>query len=182
MIGAIGFSGPKSGAGWFQKAIMFFSKSKWSHSFVTFFPVGGMPSVIEAGHAVQTVPFDRYRLNGNLSYEVYQIVGVDEESVSNALRRVFVDYSGGVYGYFQLLWFVWRWLNSFVGRSVEREANWFPSGKICSELVYDYESQVSGIFVEEVARMGLTENTVTPQDLYEIVLNNPNNFKLIEQS
>ena len=83
------------------------------------------------------------------------------------------------YGFLQLIWFVWRWLNGLVGRTVGREKTWFPAGKICSELVSDYFTHFPA-YAQALAAEDYSENTCAPEDLYQMVIKNPSLFTLIE--
>lgn len=162
--GSIGFS---SGKGFFSNAIRFFSKSHWSHSFLITHPENTIPSVLEASQLVQKVPYSRY---GGVDHEIYEI---DSPNISNTLDYIYVTYAGAQYGYLQILWFMWRWLNSLIGRKLT-ESNWFPNEIICSELVIDYLNALGepykSLFEE------LDPNVVSPQDIYEIVKANPQWF------
>ena len=182
MTGAIGFSGYKKDAPLFSKLIMFFTDSQWSHSFLTFFPANNTETVIEAGHSVQVTPFARYRGDPNRTYEIYALNGIEKKASDAALDYIFHEYSGAVYGFLQIPWFGYRWFWRQVGRDVGREANWFPSGKICSELVWDYETTVAGNFEKLLANSPITENTCSPEDLYRIVKANQDLLILIESN
>lgn len=202
-IGAIGFSGPRTGGTFFQKAVKFFTGSKWSHGFITTFPQEGRYTVLEASRVVQRVPLADYQNDTNTLYELYALKGTSYEAITAALHQIEGGYLGERYGYLQLVYFMWRWLNRKVlGRSVGREANWFPDGKICSEVQFDYMGAVADetralnfpslnfgeqmidfhVFRVYAWQYGFTENTVAPQDLYLIVKDHPELFEFLESN
>lgn len=201
MIGAIGFSGPRTGGTFFQKAVKFFTGSKWSHGFITTFPQEGRFTVLEASRTVQRVPLSDYQNDPNTLYEIYAPKGTTYAAITAALHQIEGGYLGVRYGYLQLLFFMWRWLNKKIfGRSIGREANWFPEGKICSEVQFDYMGALADetrtenfpslefgvaavdfhVFRVYAREYGFTENTVAPEDLYLIVKDHPELFEFIE--
>jgi hypothetical protein len=176
--GCIGFSGPRTGGSLFQKLIKFFTGSKWSHSFIVTLPFAGEDAVQEAVMAVQVVPLSRYRDDPNCAYEIYR-VAVSAEAIPVALEYCFNEYAGIKYGYLQLPWFAWRWINEKIGRDIRKENNWLTDGVICSELVYDYLKQLSPYTFELLS--GFNPDIIQSEDIYRIVKAHPEAFQLIEE-
>ena len=119
--GMIGFSNNKKGG----RIIRFFTRSNISHTFVFTFTLKGVPAVQEASASVQIVPFlSRYHGNPKYSYEVYEVTAgsVTEEDVEGALSRIFEEFAGAKYGWFQILWFPYRWFLETVRCVVYRRA------------------------------------------------------------
>lgn len=174
--GGIGFQGQKRDTSFFARLVKFFTYSRWSHSFIMI----DEDTVLEANQTVQRNPIGEYRNDPNCYYEIYAIVGADEEIVNRAIAKTIAMYLGQTYGYMGLLFFVYRWFNGLFLRDKTPEVNSFPLGAICSEVVCYYEEQVSDKFTQLLAEGGLTLDTVSPQDLYAIISTNPSLFTLTE--
>lgn len=159
------------------KAISWFTKSKWSHTFITVPAMLGKELVLECGgNGVDIVMFDQaYRDNTHQSYEVYR-VKVDKDTIDQAVLKC-MDRLETSYGYLEYPWFMWRSVNRWFGRDIKDQDNWSTDKEVCAGLV--------DIFVDELGLQVLTKdfgnNSVNAQDLYEIVLANPNLFNLIEK-
>lgn len=93
--------------------------------------------VFDAGASVRfdTFSFDSTR------HTVYQIGATDRELLQ-IINKLVDDYTGTIYGIFQLPYFVLRWMFGWV---FDVRRWWFPfrSGKICSELVWDYLHRIA---------------------------------------
>jgi hypothetical protein len=176
--GLIGFSNNKSGG----FLIRFFTRSKITHNFVFTYPIGGLAAVQEASAKVQIVPFEKnYYRNPNYSYEIYRVRApfVTQPDIDGAVRKIFKDYAGKKYGWFQLLWFPYRWFKETVLRQKEvyREKNWFTKGVICSELQFWYLKYLDAEFSELLRNYD--GDTVQPNDMLQIVKAHPEYFELI---
>jgi len=174
----IGFSNNKKGG----RIIRFFTRSNISHTFVFTFTLKGVPAVQEASASVQIVPFlSRYHGNPKYSYEVYEVTAgsVTEEDVEGALSRIFEEFAGVKYGWFQILWFPYRWfLETVLGRTnVHREKNWFTHGVICSELLFWYLRYLDPLFSTLLKEYDA--DTIQPSDLLKIVKAHPESFRLV---
>ena len=73
---------------------------------------------------------------------------------------------------------MWRYLNKFLGKNIESKNNWCQNGtKICSQLVREYveDCGFKNLFI------GFGKGSVSPQDVYSIVLAHPELFELLEK-
>ena len=187
VIGTIGFSAPVSGGNFFQVCIKLFTgekwwkKAKWTHAFFVGFPEdSNIPSVIESSYSVQKVPLDHYRTDNTCKYVLYKFVGADPQKVHDAIRTCYVDYSGDVYGYVSLLWFVWRWLLEIIGIDIHKNHNFSHSGKICSKLQMEYGDRATSTYKSLLKSEGYNPSNVAPQDIQTVIAKHPELFKPIE--
>lgn len=160
---------------WIAKAIAWFTKSKWSHSFITAPPMLGKEMALEAASGgISPVLFDvGYRNNPNQKYEVYRFKISDEEIDLAMLKTM--DMLQTPYGYLEYPWFIWRSINKWFGRDIKGKDNWSQQGTVCSGLVR--------LYIEATGRDLFKEfgyDSATAQDAYEIVLSRPDLFELIE--
>jgi hypothetical protein len=168
--------------GFFPAAIRFFTSSKISHSGLGFFPFGNNPSVIEAGSLVQVVPFAKhYKLDESKQYWAYQLIKVKSTNEMNqSLNKLFYQFAGVQYGYLQLIWFMYRWINEKIfRRDVRHQKNWLSDGVICSELCWHYLNNFGGEYAELVS--GFNPDTIQAQDIWNLILSRPDLFRLAEK-
>lgn len=160
---------------WLAKAIAWFTKSQWSHSFIM------APSMIDremamesASNGVSLVPFDSsYRNNDNQKYEVYRFK-MSKESIDKGVLMT-MDMLETPYGYLEYPWFMWRSLNALLGRDIKSQNNWSQQGTVCSGLVRLYIDSVSpGLFTD------FGKDSANAQDVYNVVKARPDLFELIE--
>lgn len=173
------FSNNKKGL--FPKLVRFFTRSNISHCGIIFFNLGyGVDTVIESTTLVQIVPFDRnYRNANNEEYVVYEILPKSKVDVSSLLIKTFNQYSGQSYGYFQLLWFVWRWFVGIFGFDISQNKNWFTENVICSEVLFSFLKEHK-IHPFNERLMKLNPDTVQADDLFKLVKSCPDIFRVVE--
>jgi hypothetical protein len=171
-VGLIGFSSNSKGI--FPALVRFFTKSKFSHTFIITTPVFGVPSVHEASDVVQIVPFDKFYNKSSETYALYKINNTTYRQINDALTTCHLEYSGVRYGYLQLLWFVYRWCMELFGKDVTHKKNWMSNGVICSELVYEYLLLVNPEFKTLLSKFN--PDTVQAQDILSIVESRPDLF------
>lgn len=175
IYGCIGFSYSKNE--WIAKAIAWFTKSKWSHSFLTVPAILGREMVMESGeHGVGMVPFDlAYRMNVNQNYEIYRFK-IDQDNIDSSILKT-IDLLETSYGFLEYPWFMWRALNKFFGKDIKKQNNWLQDGTVCSDLVRLYITNAGqGSLFEDFG-----VDAANAQDIYNIVLANPSLFELIEK-
>lgn len=161
------------------KAIQYFTKSDFTHNCMVFSPILGVESVIEAGKSVQVVPFRRnYIDNPKESWQIWRIKGVAQSRIQSSLISIYWQYSGNVYGYLQLLWFVWRWANELIGRDIRSQKAWFPGGQICSELLWHYLMRLGVHEITEAIKNWNAES-VHVEDFHKLFLSMPQYFERI---
>lgn len=162
---------------WYDWVIARITGSQWSHSFFTSPPILGKEMAMEATqHGVSLTMFDvSYRGNPTQRYEVYRFslgYSTIDSSIANRMKELETSY-----GYLEYLWFVWRYLNRFLGRDIKAHDNWCQNGtKVCSQLVREYmeDCGFKDLF------NGLGRGSASAQDIYDIVKANPQLFELIE--
>lgn len=161
---------------WIAKAIAWFTKSKWSHTFITVPSMLGKEMVMEAGAGgVEMVTFDKaYRNDSSQAYEVYR-VKLPQEVIDRAILKC-MESLELPYGYLEYPWFIWRFINRWFGRDIKGQNNWSTSKKVCAGLVDIYEDELGLQAYSEA----FGNNSITAQDIYEIVKAHPEVFELVE--
>jgi len=179
-LGDVGFSSnhEKGLSGLLSSLIRFFTKSKFSHTFMMTEDIQGVEAVQEAGSIVQIVPFNsHYRNNSTQGYVVFRPKASDEAKAKST-KECFEEFAGVTYGRLQLLWFVYRAVAEFFGKDVRKNKNWMSDGVICSELVYYYLCGLGEEYQELLK--DFNPDTIQAQDILTIVQNNPQLFEMIE--
>jgi hypothetical protein len=172
--GDVGFAGKREG--WYPRAVRYFTQSRWSHCFVVTQPVFNVLSVIEADVMVVLRPFEQeYVEKNNDYYEIWRPTKATPAQVEKATNEVYKNQSGVIYGFLQIPWFAIRAMAQKVG--IELKSNPFPSGIICSETQWAYFMALGGEYAGLFNQ--LTQNEVSPEDLYKLVKNNPQLFEFI---
>lgn len=179
--GMIGFSNNKSA--FLARLIRLFTNSNLSHTFMITFPKDGRVMLEEASTVVQEVKFDvNYRDDANTQYWLFKIKEgtVSEEAIDASLKYCHEEFLGAQYGKLQLLYFPYRWImQTFFGKDVRHEKNWFTKGVICSELVYYYLFNLGPKFQELLKEY--SPDTIQAQDVRFIVESNPEIFEFVEK-
>lgn len=156
------------------KLIRFVTGSVWSHTAVGFFPlyVSGdrrVQQVFEANLVVHATSWANLRANPDLDIRVYRLDGLDTDAVEEVMATMYLNYNGSTYGWGQLPWFIFR-------RALEilhlprRWAiyNWFPKGRICTGVTYDFLMGIrdSCIRHTQIALFRSDLNYLRPQSLH----------------
>lgn len=178
--GMVGFSNNKKG--WLPKLIRFFTQANISHTLLIQNSVCGDATVQEASNLVQVVPFKKYYQDDDTQqYWLYEISSdhASPEEVQSALKQVFDEFAGVKYGYFQLVWFPWRWFcEKILRRDVRKTKNWMTDGVICSELVYWFLYYLGPKF--RALLVQYNPDTIQAEDIRRICEANPKIFRLVE--
>lgn len=174
--GMIGFSARQNNL--MSKMIRFFI-GRFSHTFVTTLPFGGVPSLQEAELLIQVVPLTKYTNDKHNPFCLFEIAPefASEEVINKALLECYEEYAGVTYGVLQLPWFMWAWLNKKIGRDISHSNNWFTRGVICSELVYYFLVKLGPEFKALVEEYNA--DVIQPVELYNILSAHPKMFKLV---
>lgn len=168
--------------GFFAAAQRFFTGMPYTHAAIGFGDVKGFESVLEALFAIATTPFRRAREDMSVDFEVWRIKGVAQERIDAALQKAYDRFAGETYGFLQILWFIYRWLNEKIGRDVRKQGNWFPDHLICSEVVYEFLWDVSAEIPS--LRKKLDEwnsNSFHAGDVHTVCASLPDVFELVEK-
>lgn len=168
--GMIGLSGGKN---LMQECIKFFISSKFSHSFIII-DVMGILSALETSSTVVTVsPMTNKKFEKNY-VQIWELkTDLDQEKIDYFLTQVYF-FSSCWYGYLSFFWFMYRWLCRKFNYEPKRMWNWCKKGMTCTELTCHY---VECIFPELF--MDLDLNTISPQELLEIMQKNPDKFRSV---
>ena len=159
-----------------SKAIEWFTKSQFSHSFVIIPSILGVPVCMEAeAGGVEVGRFDKnYQNNINEGYEIWTI------AISPYLKeRAIISITNDLevaYGFLQYTWFIWRRICSLLGKDIKAKNNWNNKGLICSQLVCAYLIACGLSNILE----GYGKGSVSPQDLQDIMKAHPELFTMIE--
>jgi len=124
--------------GWFSSTQRLVTGMPFTHSAVFVGDVLGIPSVFEAREVATFYPVANYLGNPNVDYVVYRPVLAWAGEKGEALRGTYTRFAASIYGYFQLVWFLWRRFWEIFGVDMRNKKNHFPLGDICSEIVYRY--------------------------------------------
>jgi len=126
--------------GFVNRAERFFTRSDYNHTSITIPAVLGVESHISATWKVVTEPISHFMNDESEWYKMYYPVGFSTNQLIEVLSRVYNEFSGETYGFFQLLWFMYRWLMECwpFRMNMKHGSNWFPSGPICSEICWYY--------------------------------------------
>lgn len=174
--GDIAFSGKRK-SNWYSNAVKAITRSKWSHAFLLMGNACNELSVLESQLNILCVPWIReYVKRDNDYYEVFKPIKASQEDIKRATHYCYYEYSGEVYGFLEIPWFVYRiYAKRWFGYIAKK--NWSSDGIFCSELVFEYLYQLDGEYRELLK--DFTPDTASPQDLYELVLSRPDLFEFI---
>jgi hypothetical protein len=157
-----------------SSCIRWFTDSRFSHGFMTMPAVLDAPTCIEAVRGgVDMSRFDSNYLNdASAMLEVWSI-NLPQPTKDAALRQMLGELEIS-YGFLEYPWFVWRKLNSLVGRDIKSQNNWNTDGMICSQLVVAY---LKALGLSSVLA-GYGNGAVAPQDLRDVFVAHPAWFKI----
>jgi hypothetical protein len=174
-VGDLVFSG-RRGNNFYSQGVKWFTGSKWSHCFFIMTDVAGERAVLEADMHCQVVPWNReYVLQNDDYYEVYRPIKDTDVDKAAAADATYKECSGEIYGYTQIIWFVWDAMCKKLGLNSGRQ--WFPNGIVCSGVQDKYAQRLP---ISSKAFSQLTVvNRVTPQEMYVPVVTRPELFKLV---
>lgn len=162
--------------GFIPNSIKWFTKSKFSHSFITIPSILDLPMCIEAAEGgVDTTRFDKsYINNKNQGYEVWE-VKINKKEKDKAIKHVISDLEIG-YGFLQYPYFILKRLLLLFGIDIKGKNNWFrKEGMICSQLCIAY---LKACGLNHIMK-DYGNGSIAPQDLRDIMTSNPKIFRLI---
>lgn len=165
--GNIVFSG-KRDSNWYSNSVKYITQSKWSHSFIVAGSALGELSAMECDLDVTLVPWQSQYVEKNADYyEVYNPIKASQEDIDRAAKYCYDNYAEEPYGFLEIPWFVYRiYAKKWFG--IDSKTNWSNQGMFCSGLTYNYLVQLGGEYALLVK--DFKENTMSPQDLYQLVL------------
>lgn len=167
--------------GFYASAQRFFTKFPYSHTAVGIGDVCGYPSLFEAKAHMAVTPLELLFEEEEKEFEIYK-VNIDPVIKSRAVDEIYHAYAGSIYGFTQILWFIYRWANEMFDRDVRKTTNPFSAGEICSEIVWHYLNIISEGIPELHKKVNeWNADTIHVGDIVAICKAFPNIFEL-EQS
>ena len=159
----------------FGKLQQIFTRKKWTHTAMGFFPFVGHPDVETLFESNEIQDVTLWDPTGTTEYEIYKIKWYTELEIEQALWKAFEEYNGELYGFIQIVYFVRRWIwetkwikklfwwipTKIFGKSndIRQWNNWSVGGTICSELFYNVMHNLNKIrYNEDVQKMLNTWN------------------------
>lgn len=175
-IGDVVFSGKRKKT-LFSRGVMWFTNSRWSHCFFIMTDVAGERAVLEADLNCHVVPWCReYETNDNDYYEVYRPMKVSSEEIIKAANETYQEFSGEIYGFGQIIWFMWDAFCEKVGLNSGKQ--WFSDGIVCSGVLDAYIQRLNPLFQDAFKEYNII-NRVNPEQLYKVVKSRPDLFEFI---
>jgi len=148
-----------------SKSIQFFTKG-WSHTAFGFFDLPKTQTIFEANLTTGITDWKKTYHTETLDLSVYRWVKptADMEKIMWAL---YDKYNGNVYGWGQLLYFIWRWAVESLGLPRRwAKKNFFPNNEICTEIIYvGLELMGDPVVNSVLAKLDRDQNTVHPADI-----------------
>ena len=183
--------------GWFSTLIKYFTGKiakkygvpSYTHAMFITLPFDDIVSVQSAEFAQCIMPLQKFNKE-KINYSIYEIRDrIREEDIVTILKEMYLD-AGEPYGFFQNIWFIYRYFMELFKKDVRKQKNWFPSSDICSESVYRYlrrrvekninNSRKKGIYNYLLDTLDeWTENTIHPVDIAYIIKRFPLIFKKV---
>jgi hypothetical protein len=171
--GMIGFSG---GDQLIQRAIKFFTRSNWSHSFSVMTVAGHLSTIDTTSTIVEVAPFEN-KLKEKDYFEIWTPTKASEEEINQAISKTYKEYSAKWYGYLSYLWFMYRYSLRLLEIEPIKMWSWANHGVTCTELTCFFIESLGGQYKDLFEGKDL--NTQSPQELYDIVTNNTHLFKYV---
>lgn len=176
--GDFGFS-DYVGPGFFNfvaKCIRFFTKSRWSHTYVIPLEDDVVGHIVEEAGPMGVVccSIDKYEDKTEYIAEFWRPMVTSEDQVDIAIRRIW-KMMGKSYGYTQLLGFILVWVWYKITR--RKANNPIRGGIICSELVLEY---LKALFPNEECFKRMNRDTTSPQDIYKVILDRADLFVRVD--
>lgn len=151
----------------FSRAVAWFMKSQWTHSFNCIGKVDGIPMVLETCDTEVVINrLDRY-LDGR-PIKLFRIVGVSYEQ-RQIMKAALYKHLGKPYGFKRFLYMGLRRLLKRIGINIKLR---FNDEKVCCDLVFDMLSSIDNPL--QLVERGDTE------ELYQMVLKFPKFFEEVK--
>lgn len=176
MAGDIFFSSQVS-PGFYSSAVMYFTRSKWSHCFYLSINYLGERVVYESDLKAQLVPFAKEYIEKQVDgYSCYRPILATQPQILQSCRSSFLLFSGETYGFLSIPWFA---IKETCKRyfKIKMLKNWISGGAICSELLVIYIKGLGGEYAKAFGDLSADETS--PADIYEIVISRPDLFEFI---
>lgn len=147
---------------WISKALSWFMKSKWSHSFLVIEQTEQFAYILETSDfEVCIADLDRYIADPQVTMEVYRFSDLSDDDAKEMVRYTTNLNLGTIYGYLQLLSFGIR---SLLGRLGIQIKNFIRQGLVCDESV------LVGLAYKVPEFKGIDPKSIQTEELYQRVL------------
>jgi hypothetical protein len=167
--GMIGFSG---GELFIQKAIMYFTNSSFSHSFMVRNNDDGVPCALETSSTRVMFEPVANKLNEKNWVEMWDVIH-SPQNKRIALNDCMI-YNKQWYAYLSYIWFMYRWAcRKFFRYEPKKMWWWCKPGRTCTELTEKYPSHY--LMFPELFK-SLDPDTLSPRELRDIMIANPDKF------
>jgi len=168
--------------GIFSSLQRFFTRMPFTHTAIDSGNFQSRATFFGADMVATVVPQSRVISDPTIAYTIFRpIFG---GAVVFDVECIFERYAGNGYGFTQLFYFVWRWFFRLLHIDIRKRRNPFPSGDICSEIVYEYIKRLA-VKVRDYQLLDYlaqwNENTIHAGDIYTICSAFPEKFKFLEQ-
>lgn len=163
--------------------IRFITGRPWSHTAVGSLPLHALveqkayDQVFEANLLCMQTLFYDYRKNSFMGLRVYRFRDLPMSWAERICVMQLDHYNGEVYGFAQLLWFVYRRLIELLHLPTRWAVyNFFPKNRICTEVVWEYLGALrygmvgtpTAIFLAQALNLR-DQNSVHPGDIEDIM-------------
>lgn len=173
--GDIGISNRPTG--WYPRSVRFFTRSKWSHTFILAPNYLEKVVALEADLKVQLVEFEKEYIEKEAdSWLIFRPIAASLSERTYAAAETFRHYNGQTYGFLQILGMAIRITLRWIGIS-KNMRNLFPSGVICSELDLYYLQNLNEEYAKAFSHLTLDETS--PDDIYKVIISRPDLFQLV---
>jgi hypothetical protein len=172
--GMIALSG---GNEFIQKAIKFFTRSMFSHSFALMQGPYKILSSFETTSTIVSGADIAHKWEEDDYIQVWDVLEASDDEKRKSLKKLYKEYAKTRYGYESYLWFIYRAICRLFKYEPKIMWKWVSNGVTCTELSCYYLYNLNAIY--RALFDGLDFNTLSPQELYNIMIFNPNLFKQI---
>lgn len=107
-----------------------------THSAIFWYPEANADAIFEAYLCTTIDPWIKHQ--ADTRYWVFEPTGYTDEEIQSALFELYNKDAGEGYGFFELPWYVYRFVMEWFHKDVRHQHNWFPGGNICSQDVFNF--------------------------------------------
>ena len=165
----------------------FFTEQPYTHTAFIVPPALGVEWYYGAEQLAVIRPISYFENDTKKLYQMYLPKVWTDEQILNALRKLYTKFGAEKYGYWQILWFMFRWLMSKwpFKKDVRKWHNFFPNHVICSELGwwylwFLYEEQPDLTELKDELNQW-SSDTIHSGDIHTIINNLPHLFRMTEE-
>lgn len=165
------FSGGNS---FIQRAIRYFTKCDFSHSFVTMNGPNNIICALETTSTIVCLSPTRVKYSEKNYVECWRLVDPGgRQALEINSNLAFSNYAGHWYGYLSYIWFIYRWIMRNLKIEPKKMWDWCNSGITCTELT------LKSFPYSDLLPEGRDDNTFAPKELHDIVVKNKHLFEFV---